>query len=307
MIDDEKNDLSTEDGGVVQDGGAGKGVKKTPHGFDEDERLTLRIDAQEANKYQAKKNKKSSNTLPKNVKKIKTKVRQLDDDEDEDEDLMDHDAIRALNQLRRLQINQNDASNADNSLINALVEDERRQIMQSTTIEVSRQQENAGRHNALEQTDTMLRKANLDKMTTQQFMNEMKDAIYNPGKLRREALAENIAKQMGIEGKIVKHSEGEVVEGVRKVKELAGDRKVNKVKMEDVQKVGQKNMSQNETAELILTKSGQTARLSEIKQQHKSSRNNDQTQNKSKSNKSYSAQMKELLRESLKKNDKAGR
>jgi len=47
--------------------------------------------------------------------------------------------------------------------------------------------------------------------------------------------------------------------------------------------------------------------LSEIKQQHKSSRNNDQTQNKSKSNKSYSAQMKELLRESLKKNDKAGR
>ena len=303
MIDDDyKNDEVQSAGGNSE-----SGVKRTQKGFDDVERLTLRIDAQEAIKYQARKNKKSSNTLPKNTKKLKTKVRQLDDDEDEDEDLMDHDAIRALNHLRRLQINQNDASNADNSLINALVEDERRQIMQSTTIEISRQQENAGRHNALEQADTMLRKANLDKMTTQQFMNEMKDAIYNPSKLRREALAENIAKQMGIEGKIVKHSEGEVVEGIKKVKQLSGNRKVNQVKMEDVQKMGQKNMTQNETAELILIKSGQTARLSEIKHQSKTGKTKGRTKGQTKSGKSYSAQMKELLRESLKKNDKAGR
>ncbi|MBR3675713.1 MAG: hypothetical protein IKN71_01075 [Alphaproteobacteria bacterium] len=303
MIDDDyKNDEVQSAGGNSE-----SGVKRTQKGFDDVERLTLRIDAQEAIKYQARKNKKSSNTLPKNAQKLRTKVRQLDDDEDEDEDLMDHDAIRALNHLHRLQINQNDASNADSSLINALVDDERRQIMQSTTIEISRQQENAGRHNALEQADTMLRKANLDKMTTQQFMNEMKDAIYNPSKLRREALAENIAKQMGIEGKIVKHSEGEVVEGIKKVKQLAGNRKVNQVKMEDVQKMGQKNMTQNETAELILIKSGQTARLSEIKHQSKTGKTKGRAKGQTKSGKSYSAQMKELLRESLKKNDKAGR
>lgn len=283
------------------------GIKRSKKGFDDAERLTLRIDAQEAIKYQARKSKNSSNTLPKNVKKLKTKVRQLDEEDEEDEDLMDHDAILALNQLRRLQINQNDASNADSSLINALVDDERRQIMQSTTVEISRQQENAGRHNALEQADTLLRKANLDKMTTQQFMNEMKDAIYNPSKLRREALAENIAKQMGIEGKIVKHSEGEVVEGIKKVKQLAGNRKVNQVKMEDVQKIGKKNMTQNETAELILIKSGQTARLSEIKHQSKTGKTKGRAKGQTKSGKSYSAQMKELLRESLKKNDKAGR
>lgn len=305
MIDE---DYKYDNGETQTTGGASEsGVKKTKKGFDDDERLTLRIDAMEAEKYQAKKNKKSSNTLPKNVNKLKTKVRQLDDEDDEDEDLMDHDAIRSLNQLRRLQINQNDASNADNSLINALVEDERRQIMQSTTIEVSRQQENAGRHNALEQADTMLRKANLDKMTTQEFMNEMKEAIYNPSKLRREALAENIAKQMGIEGKIIKHSEGEVVEGIKKVKQLSGNRKVEQIKMDDVQKIGQKNMSQNETAELILKKSGQTARLSEIKHQSKVGKTKNQTKSNNKSGKSYSAQMKELLRESLKKNDKAGR
>lgn len=279
----------------------------TKKGFEESERLTLRIDAIEAEKYQSKKNKKSSNTLPKNVKKTKTKVRQLEEDDDEDEDLMDHDAIRSLHQL---QINQNDASNSDSSLINALFENERRQIMQNTNIEITRHQENAGRHNALEQADTLLRKADMHRMNTQEFMNEMKDAIYNPSKLRREALQDQIAKQMGIEGKIEKRSEGNVIEGVKKVKELSGNRQVSQIKMKDVEKIGKENMNQNQTAELILQKSGQTARLAEIKRDstikkttEKTSDNQEQT--KKKSGKSYSAQMKDLLKESLKKNNKS--
>lgn len=298
MADDDlkKKDETTDDLGIFD----------TKNGFDESERLTLRIDALEAEKYQVKKTKKNINRLPKNSNKLKTKVRQVDDEDDEDEDLMDHDAIRSLNRLWRMQANRQDSTNSDTSLVNALESDERRQIMQNITTEVVRQQENAGRHNALEQADALLRKANLDKMNTQEFMNEMKDAIYNPSKLRREALAEGIAKQMGISGKILKHSEGEVVEGVRKVKSLSGGRKVDALKMDDVRKVGEKNLSQNETAELILRKSGQTARLSEIKHQSKSSKSKSDN-NKQKGNKSYSAQMKELLKESLKKNDKVGR
>lgn len=282
-------------------------LKGQKNGFDASERLTLRIDALEAEKYQSKKTKNDRNIGPKKTRKIKTKVRQIDDEDDEDEDLMDHDAIRSLNQLRRMQINMQDSTNSDMSLINALAADERRQIMQNATIEDMRQQENAGRHNALEQADTLLRKANLRKMDTQEFMNEMKDAIYNPSKLRREALAEGIAKQMGIEGKIVKHSEGEVVEGVKKVKDLSENRKVYALKMDDVQAIGKKNMSQNETAELILRKSGQTARLSEIKRQGNNNKSSQQKDGNTQSNKSYSVQMKELLRESLKKNDKVGR
>jgi len=300
------DDLKNTSEDTEKHDGAKSDIFGSKKGFDESERLTLRIDAQEAEKYQAKKAKSSSNRPLQNKNKIKTRVRQIDDEDDEDEDLMDHDAIRSLNQLRRMQANRQDSTNSDMSLINALASDERRQVMQNMTVEVVRQQENAGRHNALHQVDTMLRKANLERMNTQEFMNEMKDAIYNPSKLRREALSEHIAKQMGIEGKIVKHSEGEVVEGVRKVKELSENRKVNSLKMEDVQNIGKKNMSQNETAELILRKSGQTARLSEIKHQKKRTGPNKEGE-KTQSNKSYSAQMKELLRESLKKNDKVGR
>ncbi len=302
--DDElkKKNEATEDTDDI-----GFGVVGSKKGFDESERLTLRIDALEADKYQKKKTKNNINRTTKNPNKIRTKVRQIDDEDDEDEDLMDHTAMRSLNRLWRMQMNRQDSTNSDTSLVNALESDERRQIMQNITTEVVRQEENAGRHNALAQADKLLKKANLEQMNTQEFMNEMKDAIYNPSKLRREALATHIAKQMGIKGEIVKHSEGEVVEGVRKVKDLSGGRKVDVLKMDDVKKISEKKMTQNETAEMILRKSGQTARLSEIKHRQKTGKSKSGKENKPKSNKSYSAQMKELLKESLKKNDKVGR
>ena len=269
-------------------------------GFADSERLTLKINVQEAMQYEAEKGKKKIGNLPKNLKKIKKKVR--DSYDEDEEEGMDEDIIRSL---RELQINQIDASNGDNSLINSLNEQERRQIMQTTNIEITRHEENAGKQNSLEQADTNLRKATLHKMTTREFMNEMNDAIYNPNRLRREAMEHSIAKQMGIKGKIEKHHEGNVVEGVKKIKEVSGNRQVKKVEMKDVQKVGQKNMSQNKTAELILKKSGQTARLAEIKRQCKSG-NNTQSKDKGKQQpkKSYAKEMKELLRQSLSKNEK---
>ena len=276
-------------------------LQSNKQGFDDSERMTLKINVQEAMQYEAEKGKKKVGSLPKNLKKIKKKVR--DSYDEEEEDGIDEDVIRSL---RELQINQTDASNGDNSLINSLNEQERRQIMQSTNIEITRHEENAGKSNALEQADTNLRKATLRKMTTQEFMNEMNEAIYNPSRTRREAMEHGIAKQMGIKGKIEKHHEGKVVEGVKRVKELSGNRKVKTLKMKDVDKVWKKRLSQNQTAELILKKSGQTARLSEIKRQCKSDNtlSNNKDKSKQQPKKSYAKEMKELLRQSLRKNDK---
>lgn len=276
-------------------------LQSNKQGFDDSERMTLKINVQEAMQYEAEKGKKKVGSLPKNLKKIKKKVR--DSYDEEEEDGIDEDVIRSL---RELQINQTDASNGDNSLINSLNEQERRQIMQSTNIEITRHEENAGKSNALEQADTNLRKATLRKMTTQEFMNEMNEAIYNPSRTRREAMEHGIAKQMGIKGKIEKHHEGKVVEGVKRVKELSGNRKVKTLKMKDVDQVGKKKLNQNQTAELILKKSGQTARLSEIKRQCKSDNmpSNNKDKSKQQPKKSYAKEMKELLRQSLRKNDK---
>ena len=72
--------------------------------------------------------------------------------------------------------------------------------------------------------------------------------------------------------------------------------------MKDVQKIGKTKMSQNKTAELILKKSGQTARLSEIKRQTQTSMGSKEKGQQPK--KSYAKEMKELLRQSLQKNEK---
>lgn len=266
-------------------------------GFDDSERMTLKINVQEALQYEAEKGKKKIGNLPKGLKKIKKKVR--DSYDEDEEEGMDEDVIRSLRELQR---HQTDASIGDNSLINALNDQERLHILQAKNIEITRQEENAGKQNALEQADTNLRKASLRKMNTQEFMNEMNDAIYNPSRLRREAMEHSVAKQMGIKGEIKKHHEGHVVEGIKRVKELSGDRKVKSINMKDVQKIGKTKMSQNKTAELILKKSGQTARLSEIKRQTQTSMGSKEKGQQPK--KSYAKEMKELLRQSLQKNEK---
>ncbi|MBP1531995.1 MAG: hypothetical protein ILA52_00645, partial [Alphaproteobacteria bacterium] len=219
-----------------------------------------------------------------------------------DEDDEDDYEIDPLLSLQQLQINHNDASNGDNSLINALNEQERRQIMQSTNIEIKSREENAGKQDALEKTNTLLRKATLPKMNSQEFAKEMNTAIYNPRQLRRETLERNIAKRMGIKGKITEKHEGNVVRGVKKLKTMTNNKQTPNLNMEDVQKIGRGKMTDNQTAELVLKKSGQTARLSELKRQVKQPQNKGKSPNTS--NKSYSKQMKEILRETLKKNDK---
>ncbi|MBP5352803.1 MAG: hypothetical protein J6Y91_03450 [Alphaproteobacteria bacterium] len=273
-----------------------KAVKKTQKGFDDGERLTLKINVKEATRYDAIKDKKTVSKSQKNVKKPPKNIYKEDEEEEE---IVDKDVIRSLQEL---QINQNDASNGDNSLINALLPHEKRQIEQSTNIEITRQEENAGRHDALERTDKMLRQAGMSKMTTQEFMNQMTDAIYEPSRLKREAFENNIEQKVGIEGKISKRDEDNVVKGVKKVNEVTDHHKVRKVTTQDVAKVGQQNLSNNKTAEMILEKSGQTAKLEEIKKNSVAAQNSPKD-NKPK-NKSYAKEMKDLLRNSLKKNDK---
>lgn len=272
---------------------------KNKKGFVPDERLSLRIDVKEANRHQAKEGKSKLSELSPAMKSLRKKVRNSYDEE-EDDASMDEDVLRSL---RELQINMDDASNNDTSLLNALSPNERRIIDQRNTIETVRHEENAGKQNALEQSDTLARKAGISKMSTEEMTSQIQDAIYNPRRLRLESLEKNIAKKVGIKGEITQHNVGNVVKGVKKINETTNNHKVKKIKMSDANTVGKKNLSKNATAELILQKSGQSARLSEIKMKTSMAKQNpDKAKNVKKSKRSYSAEMKELLKASLKKN-----
>lgn len=272
--------------------------KTAKQGFDDSERLTLKINVREATRYDAIRDKKTHQKSKKNVKKVPKNVYK-NYEEDEDEDGVDKDVLRSLQEL---QINQNDASNGDTSLINALFPDEKRQIEQSTNIEITRREQDAGRQDALERTDKMLRQAGMAKMTTQEFMDQMTDALYEPAHLKRVALENQLEKKVGIKGQITARNEASVVRGVRKINEVTENRRVDKVTTKDATRVGRKNLSNNQTAELILEKSGQKVKLEEIKKQSLLPNKKD-SDNKTKKT-SYSKEMKELLRSALQKKDK---
>lgn len=262
-----------------------------------DERLSLRIDAQEANRYQAKAGKSKLGDLSPSLKSMRKKIRNpFDEEEDDNDGAMDDETLRIL---RELELNANDASNNDTTLLNAVSPAERRFIDQRSTIETTRREENAGKQNALEQADTLSRRAGISKMTTQEMTNSMQDAIYNPRRLREQSFEENVAKKVGLKGHITKHNTGEVVKGVKKITETSNRKKVKGMTMNDAAKVGKKNMSKNATAELILQKSGQTARLTEIKMKTAYAKKEPDSK---KTKRSYSAEMKKLLKASLQKN-----
>ncbi len=291
----QNNDDDDDESGGSKKPVANKSEKK---GFDTEGRLSLRIDAQEATRYQANKGKGDLDNQITGIKNLRKKVR---DSHDEEENGIDTDVIASLNEL---QMNLVDASNGDNSLLAAVDSNDKRNLQQNTNIEIARQEQNAGKMNAIIEANKLSEKAGVSKITDAEFVEKMQEAIYNPKKLQNKVLEENISKKIGIEGKIDKKSNvDDIVEGVKKIREVAGDRQVKKVTFDDVEKLGKnKKANQNETAELILRKSGQTARLSEIKMKNAV----DETGGKKKEHKprGYSQKMKKLLEETLKKNDK---
>lgn len=259
------------------------------------ERLSLRIDAQEANRYQAKEGKAKLSELSPAMKSLRKRVRNRYDEE-EDDGTMDEDALRAFFEL---QLSADDASNNDNSLVSALSPAERGRIEQRNHTETVRQEEYAGKMNALQQSDTLSNRAGISRMSTAEMTMQMQDAIYNPRRLRLESLEKNITEKVGIKGKITQREVGQVVEGIKKINKTTNNRKVNQIKMSDARDVGKKNLSKNATAELILKKSGQTARLTEIKMRNiKAEKDKDAPKPK----RSYAAEMKKLLQASLQKN-----
>lgn len=313
QVDSDKNLVADDD----DDGTVTKPEWKKKK-VDDDERLSLRIDAIEAERWQAKVNKSPTTVKKTKVGKVSTKVKQLYDDEEDDYE-SDDDLEHTFRLLRKNQ--RADISNNDSSLLDALAPSERRMIEQRTHLETMKHQENAGRLNAIQQADTLARQAGLNRSQTADNMRQYDDAIYNPRRFRRQSLEQTIAKQTGIKGEILPKTESKVADGVKQIKDAVDNHKVKHVKIKDAKEIGNRVLNQNETAELILRKSGQTAKLSEIKKQsiirtplkeEKQDKKNKtmakdfetSVNGDKKDQKSYDAQLKKVLRDSVAKSKK---
>lgn len=242
--------------------------KKT--GFDNKERVTLKVNVKEAAVYDAKKKNQPASalptpqSLPKGLKKIRKKIRDVFDEE-EDEDENEFQFVPAgLEQ------------EAGNSLLNALSEEEKRILKQQESLQTIKMQQTAGKMEAIASVAEMAKQAgikNIEKKITAKNMQMVASTDEIVSHTIRDILAdkEHIKGEDIPQGKII-----QTLRGVKRVKELGGNKALQGLKLQDIQEIGEKPLKADdknskeykEVAELILTKSGQ-----DIKKKKKPAKN----------------------------------
>lgn len=232
-------------------------------GFDNQERITLKTDVLEAEKYSqkkdslSKKNKVKPENLPLGLKKLRKKIRDIYDDEDEDENDYIHAHIKMPEQEE------------DNTLLNALSDDEKRMFRQKNTIENTRMQQNAGKMEALQIANNLAREAGLKNLSRKVMDTSMQEATFNPKEAQEKIIKKEVGGKLGIKGKI---DDGKVIQaarGIKKVEQLGGQQATKNLNMKEVVKAGEDKMTDKQLAELILEKSGQEVKLNKNKNKDK--------------------------------------
>ena len=226
---------------------------KKNKGFGETEKLTRKVDIKKALQFEATEKKPLQNgfsprptELPKGLKKIRKKIKDVyDDEEDEEENFYDFAPLEQ-----------------NNSLLNALNEEEKRQLKQQEVIDNQRMQQNAGKMEALtvaNKVSKQLGLKGLDKATINQNMQTVSQgsATYY------EALKDNVAKKVKVNRR--KLSKGETVtllRGIKRIQNIAlvaeesQLKALEGMKVEDLMNAGSSQTKDEQVAEIILKKSG---------------------------------------------------
>lgn len=225
---------------------------KKNKGFGATEKLTRKTDVKKALKYEATEKKAVAfdsaprpSDLPKGLKKIRKKIKEVYD-EDEDEDFYDgipHDL--------------------NNSLLNALYEDEKKQLQQqNNTLKQQKMQQTAGRLEAVAIADKLAREAGLKGLNKKVAGQNANDATQISGSLEK-VLSEELALQTkkGVR-KLSKAETITMLRGINRIRKmaLASDesqlKALEKMKVDELIDAGEKSTDDTKIAEMILKKSG---------------------------------------------------
>lgn len=220
------------------------------NGFDKHERLSLRINAKEADNYNArKKNQPLKGSRPEKLaaglKKIRKKIREVYDDEEDDEE---NDTIFAPIQY---------AKEEDNPLLNALNEDEKRLFYQKQNIENVNKLQSAGKMEALHIANNLARESGLKEISRKAVARGMQEATFRPEEMQEKVIKKEVSGKLGIKGKI---EDGKIISaarGIKKIEQMGGKEATKNLDMRDVVKAGEEKLDEIKLAELILEKSGQ--------------------------------------------------
>ena len=225
---------------------------KKNKGFGETEKLTRKVDIKKALQFEATEKKPLQNSftprpaeLPNGLKKIRKKIKDVYDEEDEEEEFYDFSPLEQ-----------------NNSLLNALNEEEKRQLKQQEIIDNQRMQQNAGKMEALVVADKVSKQfglKGLDKATINQNMQ----TISQGSTTYDEALKDNVAKKVKINRRNLSKKETvTLLRGIKRIQNIALAAEESQIKalegmkVEDLMNAGSNQTKDEQVAETILKKSG---------------------------------------------------
>lgn len=231
-------------------------LKKT--GFDLNERLTLKHNAFEAERYRLRQNQKEPHGFAKSQKKqllpnqIRAKIKDVYDEEDEDEN------ENILSQPIRVRAE-------ENPLFNALDEDEKRLFMQKQTVQTTQMQQKAGKMEALMLANTLAKEVGLSNISRKKLNAGMNQATFNPKKLQEKAISEGVVQKLHMKGQVKKGKIVAAAKGIKKIEQMAGSEGLRGLRAEDAVALGENKIDEKKMARLILEKSGQNPQKIKLK------------------------------------------
>lgn len=224
---------------------------KKNKGFGATEKLTRKTDVKKALEFEATEKKAVSpnlaprpGELPKGLKKIRKKIRDVYD-EDEDEDFYD-----------------GMPPDMNSSLLNALYEDEKRQLQQKETLQNQKMQQNAGRLEAVAIADKLTREAGLKGLDKKVAGRNLADVTQIDGSLEKVLSEELAVKTKTSVRRLSKAETITMLRGIERIRKMAvaADesqlKALEKMKVDDLINAGEKTTDDRKVAELILKKSG---------------------------------------------------
>ena len=223
--------------------------KKT--GFDFNERITLKTNVRKAVEYEAK-NKNSGlkknyvpnpAELPKGIKKIRKKIKDVWDEEEDEED--DYQIVAP-----------NSPEENNLSLMNALQTEEKKFLKQNDEVQTI---------NILQQTERNQKIANADKMSRDSgFKGLDKKVLAHTSQnigigedLTKDAVVGHIARSFKYKGaKLPAADANKLITGIKRIRQTVWQEALSGMKLQDVLDVWKKSTGKKEVIKKMLEKSG---------------------------------------------------
>lgn len=228
---------------------------KKNKGFGTAEKLSRRIDKEKALEEEAKSKKPVSLSnaqrplpaeLPQGLKKLRKKIKEVYDEDEEDEDYYT--------------FLPNDIAS---SLVNALYEDERRQLgIRENTLNNQKLQQDAGKMSAVRMANQLSKEFGFGDIDKKVINKNMQDATLNSRDFEKILKDDVMSKAKISTRQLSKAETVNLLRGIKRIKRVAMQGKeaelkaIEGLKIDDIINAGERGADDNKVAEIILKKSG---------------------------------------------------